>query len=175
MRTIHTDVYTFDELNDQAKQKAMEWYRLMTSYSWSQEAIDSLNKMTERFGGKIKDYSIDFYDNSYSSIDFDMPEMEEAEIKEILDTLGNFNPDTLKGLGDCVLTGVCFDEAVIDGFRQAWYKGERNLDKLMQAGFKTWLEDCQSDALSQLEDEQVAESIRANEYDFTIEGKRFIA
>ena len=177
MQTIQTNVYSFNELSKEAKEKAIEQYREWSAedgYSWSDEAIESLKALATRFGGKVEDYSIDFFNNSHSSVEFDMPEMEPAEIKERLDKLGSFNPDTLKGNGDCVLTGVCFDEDVIDGFREEWHKGERNLDKLMQAGFETWLKDCQSDAKSQLEDEYIIDTIRANEYRFTADGKRFV-
>lgn len=165
------------ESNAEAKQKAIEWYRNITlenGYNFSEGAADSLKEMIKHFGGKIKDYEIDFYNNSHSFIQLDMPDMEEAEIKNLLDTLGTYNPDTLKGHGDCVLTGVCFDEDVIDGFRMEWHKGERDLNKLMQAGFKTWLKACQSDAQSQLEDEYIIETIQVNEYEFTSDGKRFV-
>ena len=93
MRTIQTNIFTFDELNDEAKQKAIEWYRNAT---------------------------------------------------------------------------------LEDGFRQEWHKGERNLDKLMQAWFETWLEDCQSDAASQLEDDYIIDAIRGNDYEFTADGSRFV-
>jgi hypothetical protein len=64
------------------------------------------------------------------------------------------------------LTGYCADENAIDGFRKAWHAGERDLEKLMDAAFDSWLADAQADAQWQMKDEQVDESI-------TADGKRF--
>lgn len=100
-----------------------------------------------------------------------MPELEESDIADRLAKLGTFDPITLRGHGKCLLTGYCGDENAIDGFRKAWLGGERDLNKLMQAAFREWLEDGQADCEAQYEDENFSEHCEANEYEFTEEGK----
>lgn len=172
MKIIETKIYTFDELNDAAKEKARDWWRDGSDYAWGDDAIKSIEELAKHFGGKMKDWSIDWANSSYSSARFEMPEMESELILNLLGQLGTYNPETLKGNGDCKLTGYCADEDAIDGFRKAFHAGERDLEKLMQAAFDTWLESAQSDYEYQNSDEQVGETILANEYTFTETGKR---
>ena len=58
MQVIEIKVYSFDELNDQAKEKAREWYRANIDYLWFDEARQSLTAFCDHFGVKVKDYSI---------------------------------------------------------------------------------------------------------------------
>ncbi len=92
-------------------------------------------------------------------------------IAYLLSQLGGYDPETLCGNGDCVLTGVCVDEDCIDGFRKAWQAGERDLEKLMQAAFESLLESCEDDYEYQLSDEACAETADANDYEFTESGE----
>ncbi len=175
MKTIN--IYQFNELTTEAaKERARQWWREVSAsegYSWSQDAIQSLKKLAEHFGGKVKDYQIDFFDSSPSSACFDMPEdMTKKEIQSRLAQLGSYNKRTGKGHGDCKLTGFCADEDAIDGFRAAFRRGERNLNELMQEAFKTWLKSSQSDARGQLENEYIDDILEANEYDFFEDGRR---
>ncbi len=175
MRKISVNVCKFEELSPAAKQRAKDDYARYEPYMHSDEALDSLKKLAEYFGGKLSNYCIDWFDSSPSDASFKMPDdLEEEEIKRRLDNLGGYNPDTLMGNGECLLTGVCTDENAIDGFRKAWHAGERDLDKLMQAAFKQWLKDCQEDCNWFYEDENFAEHCEANEYEFYEDGKMFV-
>ena len=165
-------VYRFSELTEKAKETAKYDYMAIFGYSWNDEAIDSLKALAEKFRARLTDYQIDWFGCSYSSAEFDAPEMEREEIYEILETLGSYDKKTLQGNGDCKLTGFCMDEAAIDGFRRAFFAGETDLGALLQAGFDSWLKDCQSDAESQYEDENFGENCDANGYEFDKEGKR---
>ncbi len=175
VRVITTPVYAFNDLDDKAKETARNWFRegQAEHYAWSDEALKSLAALAEHFGGKLTKYSIDFtgaYSPSFAT--FDMPELEPKEIKRLMSELGSYNKKTLRGLGDCKLTGYCADENAIDGFRIAFKQGERDLETLMQSAFDSWLKDCQSDCEYQNSDEQIDETIRANEYTFTEHGER---
>jgi hypothetical protein len=171
MRTIPITIYRFDELpSDKAKQRAVDDYAALFGYTWADEAIASLRKLAEHFHGKLKDYSIDFFKCSYSDATFDMPDLEPDEIGHLLARLGGFNPETQRGLGDCVLTGYCADENAIDGFRKAFHEGERDLNKLMASAFASWLEDAQADCADFYSFEQFAEHSDANDYEYTASG-----
>lgn len=55
MKTIHTDVYAFDELNDDAKEKARDWWREVNagdSY-WSECVIDDAKECLKFLGWDI--------------------------------------------------------------------------------------------------------------------------
>ena len=171
MRDTIVKVYQFSELTEKAKQFAKDRSAEIFGYNWSDDAIESLTKLAEHFSGKLKDYSVDFFASSYSSAKFDMPEFkDESSLKTLVDELGSYNAETLRGDGDCVLTGFCGDEDAIDGLRKAWHAGERDLNTLMQAAFKTWLEAAQADCRGQYEDEQFSEHCEANSYEFYEDG-----
>jgi hypothetical protein len=169
-RHIQVKVCKFSELSEKAKDRAKQEYATLFGYAWSEEALESLKELTKHFGGRIKDYNIDYFESSHSSAEFDMPDMEEDEIKELLDELGDYNPETLKGNGDCKLTGYCADEDAIDGFRRAFHEGERNLEALMDAAFDSWLKACQSDCEAFYSDEDFGEHCEANDYEFYEDG-----
>lgn len=172
MRTVEVKIYKYEELSDEAKEKARQDYAVIFGYSSADEALESMKSLAEHFGGKITDYGVDFFGSSYSSMGFEMPDMDENEIAERLAGLGEYNPETLKGLGECKLTGWCYDEDAIDGFRMAWHKGKRDLNALMQAAFKTLLKSCQSECSSFYNDEGnvFAEHCEANNYEFYEDG-----
>lgn len=182
MRTKTYNVYSFAGLSPAAKDRAKQQHADLFGFNWSEEYLESLKALAEHFGGKLKDWQIDWFNSSYSSASFDMPDSDlaslgedfaetEASIAVKLAELGSYDPVTLKGHGDCKLTGFCGDESAIDGFRTAWYAGERSLSELMQAAFREWLKDAQADCESQYSDEVFAETCEANDYQFTEDGR----
>lgn len=171
MKTKTYNVYSFAELSRSAKARAIYEARAILGYPWEREAMKSLEALAGHFGGKLADYSVDWAACSHSSARFDMPDLEPEEIEARMATLGTYDPATLKGHGDCKLTGYGTDEDAIDGFRAAWHAGERDLSALMSAAFKTWLEAAQADCADMYSEERFAETSDANEYEFTEDGK----
>lgn len=133
----------------------------------------SIEALAEHFGGKIADYSLDWSNScGPSSMKFDMPDdLTAVDILDRMTKLGGRNEETGRGTGDCVLTGYCYDESAIDGFRMAWDKGERDLTALMSAAFKEWIKDAWADYEYDTGDEGLSETADANEWKFTEEGK----
>lgn len=165
-------VFSYSELSDEAKERARYDHCVACGYSWADEAISSLKKLAEYFGGRMSDWQISWDEPSRSFVEFDMPEMSKAEIRRLLKELGTYNRHTLKGHGDCKLTGYCMDESAIDGFRWAFYRNkETDLGELMQAAFHTWMKACNEDYEYQYSDEAFAETCEANEYKFTEDGE----
>ncbi len=122
------------------------------------DAFKSLGKLAEHFGGSLRDYKVDWFNTSYSSADFDMPEdLEPGEIKARLDALG---------------TSSSVQYPLQVGFRIAYIRdGECDLDKLMQAAFQTWLKAGQADCKYLYSDETFAEHSDANEYEYYESGE----
>lgn len=175
--TVTRTAYQFDELTDKAKDRAIQSHFDAVGWSWNSEAIASLKALAEHFGGRLTDWQVDFFGNSYSSASFAMPENEYGngaewhnELAGKLLMLGSYDPETLKGHGDCKLTGVCFDESAIDGFRKAFHQGETDLESLMQSAFCSWLADCLADCADLLCYKQFSETCEANGYEFDENG-----
>lgn len=164
------NIYSFSELSETAKQRAKDDHANLFGYNWADDALKSLSALAKHFDGTLSDYSVDFFNCSHSSVVFTMPEMEEDEIKERLSKLGSFCPDTLRGHGDCVLTGFHMDESAIDGFRGAWAAGHRHLDQLMEASGESWLDAVHEDCADQYSDESFSEFCEMNEYRFREDG-----
>lgn len=175
-KTIEIEVYRFEELSEKAKDRVRYNEKAAIGYSRDDEALASMNALAKHFGGRMYDYSIDWFASSHSYARFEMPEdMEEEEIARRLGELGTFNPETLKGNGDCKLTGYCSDEDAIDGFRAEFFKqkkaGQIDLESLMQAAFKTWLKAAQDDCEHQYSDEALTENGEANDYWYEANGE----
>jgi hypothetical protein len=169
--TASAHLYKFDELSPKAKERAKRNAEEAFGYSWADESIESLKALAKAFGGELKDYEIDWGGGTRSSAEFDMPDMEPTQIEATLRGLGTYDEKTLKGHGACKLTGVFCDESAIDGFRQAWHAGERDLNALMQAAFETWLKDAQSDYEHEYSDEGFGETADANDWLFLESGE----
>jgi hypothetical protein len=164
-------VYDFSELSDAAKERAKQDHAEACGYPFSTEAMDSIKALAAYFGGSVRDYSVDWFNSSHSSMTFDMPEMEEGEIADLLSRLGTYDEETGKGNGDCKLTGYTADEDAIDGFRLAWRNGERDLSTLMEEAFDSWLKAAQDDCEHIYKDEAFAETCEANSYEFYANGQ----
>lgn len=181
MGTIEKTVYKFSELSDSAKEHAR--------YKWAEnggfdgrdtEYTDSIKALAEHFGGRVKDYSIDWSHSSYSEMSFEMPEQPDSGMSKTawdkyisgkLRDLGTFNRRTLKGHGDCKLTGMCYDESAIDGFRWAWYREKkRTLSELMDAAYDEWIKAAWADYEYDIWGEGFPETCEANEYEFDEDG-----
>jgi hypothetical protein len=171
MRTYEAKAYTFGELSDEAKDTAKQDYFSGAGYSWSEDALASLKAFAKAFDARLSDYSIDWFRSTYSDAEFDAPEMSRREIGRRLRALGTYDKKTLRGHGECKLTGYCADEDALDGMRKAYFAGESDLGELLQEGFQSWLTAAQADAEYQFSDEAFAETCEANSYEFDEAGR----
>ena len=175
MKQVTINTYKFAELSDKAKETAMEHYRNNTfEYFWGDDAIKSLEKFAEHFNCELSDYSIEWFEGHRNNVRFSVPEYMENlkanELKQYIKSMGSYNAKTKKGLGDCKFTGYCMDESACDGARIAFFKGERDINEILQAGYESWYEDCNKDAEYQISDEAITEHFEENEYNFTEDG-----
>ena len=58
MEVIELEIYTFEELDEQARENARAWYRDGLDYPWFSESIDSIRAFADHFGVKLKDWSL---------------------------------------------------------------------------------------------------------------------
>ena len=177
MKTIRTKVYQFSELSAKAKEYATQQNAYEQEFFDAGEYLESLKKFAEHFNCELKDYEIDWLNSAYCNVYFSVPDYvndwTEEELKTQVLSMGSYNKETLRGDGECVFTGVCFDEDAADGLRKAYFEGERDMKELLRAGFRTWIKSAINQYEYQLSEEGYADHCEANEYDFTKDGKRF--
>jgi hypothetical protein len=150
MRVIEKTVYTFDELSDEAKERARGWYRASFEYPWFGEIQDSMNAFCDKFGVKILNYSLG---DHRGSIDTDVMPSHFRGLK-----LKNINRDEMMTgyCADCDLMYTFYDEFKRTG--DAYVAFERALAALVIFTAR--------DIEYMLDDEHVDESIEANGYEF---------
>ena len=79
MRTIETILYSFEELSEGAKQKAIEdWRNNTQEYEWSSENRDTLEKFADIFPIRIRNWS---YGGSGEGVHFEFTA--DGEIEEL--------------------------------------------------------------------------------------------
>lgn len=189
MREITMKVYTLEELSDKAKEKARDWYRdIISEDTFDQdEIVGSLMALYKACGIRPRDWSIGAYNQS-NGVTLDMGDAGELSGKRAFawienNLFGQFRIKTNKkdflkyGDGYRVgqiksgpLTGMCYDEDFFDRLR-GHVKSGMNLHDSFTAladDAARMIEDADD---YRREDAQVDESITANEYEFTIDGK----
>ena len=149
MRTITNtfNVYKFDELNDEAKEKAIQDYREDMVFSWQREMIDTICAIADAINCTYNYYSYDgiSYCVSFEAIDFDeelegkrawafivnnfIEPNEKAKIYWLNNVLycdGRKNwkrkSKIWKNISDCPFTGYCADCC----FFEAWEEWKKN-------------------------------------------------
>ena len=68
MKTIEITAYSFSELSDDAKMRALTDYQSDCEYSWSYDAIKSLGAFMDAIGVTMTNYDIDWLSPSRSKV-----------------------------------------------------------------------------------------------------------
>ena len=158
MKTLQIDVYEFSELSDKAKEKARDWFSDGREWAYMDESLGSIKAFCACFGVRLTDYEISGYGHCSYSTDAENHHFRGLRLKQ-------FNRDFMP-------TGYYLDCALWETFHdqfKATGSAKQAFDSAMDAGFKAWANDLEY----QLSDEYIDEYIVANEYTFTIDGKRF--
>jgi hypothetical protein len=172
MREHIIKVYQYSELSEEAKEKALEWYRSTDPSEFArQECWDSAQKFAKCFGINLQEMNcLQHY------VDADYPELGEVGDFDV-ETVGEYLKRHAPNLdGNCPFTGVCYDETYLDKIRENLENTSQDNDEL-----KSVLESCLFDGLKAMNQEIeyresreiMEEEIIANEYEFTENGKRF--
>lgn len=158
MREVKTQVYTFDELSDKAKEKAIEWANeVFNEYFWGDGSIKSLEVFCNQFGVKLKTWQYDTHSYSYST------NAENRHFRGV--KLSQFT-------GKEMPTGYILDCDVYEAFYKAFKETGSALKAFsvaLDAGFAAIV----ADYSAQFEAESMGDFITINEYEFTADGKRF--
>jgi hypothetical protein len=71
MKTIEINAYEYSELSEKAKLKALTDYQSDCEYTWSREALDSLDKFMTAVGVEMTDYQLDWLCPSRSKVRYE--------------------------------------------------------------------------------------------------------
>ena len=156
MKTINVNLYQFDELTDEAKEKARDWWRNGDCFAWESESMKSIYTFVNAFGVKLDGYEVDAYSYDYRT----NAENEHFRGRKLADFTRDYMPTGY--ILDCHLWETFYDTFKSTGDAKAAF------DAGLDAGFKAW----RDDMAWQLSDEAVDECLIVNQYDFMEDGSR---
>lgn len=155
MRQETINIYRFEELSDEAKGKAREWYRNGNDYFWVSESMKSIETFCNQFNVKLVDYSIDPYAYSYIKTDVNQETFRGVKLSDV----GR----------EAMPTGYYMDNILFhtfyDTFKATGDAKGAFIEALAVAG-----KAIQDDMEYQNTDEYIDGTIIANEYEFTANG-----
>ena len=157
MRTATVNVYQFDELSEDAKEIAREWYRNGLEYFWGDDAMNSVADFVRSVGGTdISEYRIEPF--GYSYIDTNA-------------TSKNFRGLKLRDIDrDAMPTGYCIDCTLYQTFYDVFKRTGDAHEAFVQA-LDAAAQEIKTDWEYQYSDEATDEAMRMNGYEFTEDGK----
>ena len=162
MRTIEIKVYKFEELDKQTKEKVINNYRYInvehsTWYEWIKEDFS-------RLGLEIQEFDLDR--GNYAKI--------------YIDNFEDTSKNIIEYFGDSVLIKQTAKN-YLDEFNkiQANFKEDEDIERELEILDEEYEKEYSEDILSylranyeyEISDEAIIETIEANDYDFTTEGK----
>ena len=160
MRTVKTKVYTFDELSDEAKERARDYIKTsdFDIFGWSEDWKASINAFVDHFGADLRDWQI----GPWSPISY-----------EVVAANSNFRGLKLRGFDrDHMPTGYCCDcnlwQTFYDEFKRTG-DAKHAFEQAVHAGFTGW----QKDWEAAYDDEALDDFIIGNGYEFTEDGNWF--
>lgn len=147
MRTVTTNIFTFDELSNKAKEAARDWWRECEGQdpSWFDEHAGSLRAALK-------------FIRSYKYAD---------TLVDLYKTVEGFRSDPSK---TCPWTGYCADAVAIAAIITAQSDGEDDIDRVQTYVERAMTQAWEAEVEYQMRADNVDESIRANEYEFTEAG-----
>lgn len=161
MKTISIELYKYDELSDEAKQKAREkMYDINVDYNW----WDSIYEDAARIGLELNGFDIDRRSYCNGKFTTDAKTVAENIIKE-------HGPEceTYKTAASCLVdfNGIDIEDDEADDQFAA------QADHFLKSILEDYRIILQKEYEYLTSEEAIVEIIKANEYDFTIDGKLY--
>lgn len=156
MRTIETTVFTFDELPERAKERAINKMREITEYPWFTECKDSLRAFCEKFSVKVTDYCLSNDYRAFVSTDATAKHFRGVK-------LSSFDREAMP-------TGFCFDCELRYTFYDE-FKRTGDAKQAFETAIEVFVSAVSKDIDYYFTDEAIVESIQANDYEFTEMGE----
>ncbi len=205
VKVVKIKVFTYDQLSDEAKETAREWYLGNNfDYAWSDEWRQSLEEFCKVFPITVKNWEVDDWNHSFRLImdtDDNVEELSGIRLRTYIlnnyySTLferkhyGKYAKNETTGKWkyqrysrcqwietDCPFTGYCGDYSVLQPIREFLKtpKSTTTFKDLMDDCIESLFTDWQKDMEWQRSEEYVADHLEANGYEFDEYGNRFTA
>ena len=160
MEIVELEIYTFDELEDEAKEKARDWWRNGSDYPWFRDCIKSIEAFADSFGVRVKDWSI----GGGSGRDYIKTDATNANFRGV--KLASINPEHMP-------TGYCLDASLWGEFHKL-FKRTGDAKYSFEQALEQAISDINADIEYQNSDECVDDLLMVNDYKFTKEGRVWI-
>ena len=199
--TITKNIYRFDELSDEAKEKVFEYFRTSDILFWQSESESTVKAIADKFGWTYSCYS---FDGIRYTVEYDIDDEDASMLsgKRAFAYIQNNFIDRAKEaktywlnhvlycdgrknwtrkskisftIDNCPFTGYCMDCC----FSEAWKEYKKNFCKnstvqdFLDLVAEKLSKDWTSDNEYQLSDEGLTEMIEANDYEFLEDGRLF--
>jgi hypothetical protein len=161
MRVLTVEAFRFQDLEDEAKERAREWYRDGLDYPWFSESIDSIRAFVKHFGASLMDWEI----GGVSGGDYIKTDATNANFRGV--KLADIDPDFMP-------TGYCLDADLWGSFHED-FKKTGDAKYAFEQALEAALYAIRRDMDYHYSDEAVDESLRFNEYEFNSNGSIFTA
>lgn len=158
MRTETINIYTFDELSDEAKEKARDWYRDGMEYFWWNESLESIKAFCDGYGVTVKDYSVGPFERSWITTDASNENFRGVKLRDVP--------------RDDTPTGYCLDCSTLWQTFHNEFKRTGDALRAFNEAIDAALAEIVADMEYQYTDESVDEHILINEYEFLENGER---
>ena len=179
--------YSFEELTEEAKEKAIEDFRTTMEYFDDTDSQETLTAFCNLFPVSVDNYDTDYsVINGNYSIDNGIDNLTGIRLlKYIVNNYWNdlFKPKWYYVNGhsryskcqfdnSCVLTGFYMDDCILKPIYEFLLNPSAVcLEELLSDCLQAWLKALQIDIAYQLSEEAITEAILINEYEFTSDGK----
>ena len=176
MRTEETKIYKFEELSEEAKERALKaWVDSIHEFFWMDEYFDSIKEGIRAFDCTLDDYNIDWLDTSRSSFKVNSWGLEEfmTRDRDLGTILNEDYKNKIYSEGGCPFTGFCGDEDFLDPIR-AFLKNpdkETTMEELMDDCVYSVLLAASKEAEHQTTEEYFTDHADADGFEFTEDGK----
>ena len=157
MRAIEQTIYQFDELSDEAKETARDYFRDL-DYAWSSEAKQSIETFCDTFNVSLLDFCVDAYCPFNYKTDASNANFRGKRLSQ-------FNRDYMP-------TGYCLENELWMTFYDVFKTtgdAKYAFNEALDAGFRAWRKDLEY----QTTDEYIDEFIIGDGYEFYENGKMF--
>ena len=156
MRIIEQTIYSFDELSDKGKERAIEHMRQISDYPRFDECLNSLCTFCDEFSVRVTDYTLS--DCYRASISTDATPRHFRGVK-----LASFDREAMP-------TGFCFDCDLRYTFHDE-FRRTGDAYHALETAIEAFLSAVKRDIEWQFSDECITENIEANGYEFTEDGE----
>ena len=195
MKIREIETYTFDELSNDAKDKAVEWWLSYSDYPPNEDNREVLTKFCDIFPVTVKNWKYGDRNDINYTIQLDDVYRDMAGVRLLRYLMNNYYDDlfrpkyigNLKNKGkwwpiyskcqvdnSYVLTGYCVDMDILEPIYKFIKKPDESVSfaDLLNDCLWSWIYACRSDYEAYFSRESAEENIRINEYTFTLDGKR---